>query len=90
MFLKNSRYNGVPTVTAQDGQGRAVQAVTLRRLPDTAGEPLQIRDHDQLDIMSERRYRDATRFWHIADANSELEANELVRESGRVVNVPPN
>ncbi|KFN42204.1 hypothetical protein [Arenimonas oryziterrae] len=88
MFLKNSRYSTVPTVTAIDGQGREVQAVSLRRLPTTPGERTVVRDHDQLDVMSQRRTRDGTRFWHIADANSELEANTLVETSGRAIDVP--
>lgn len=88
MFLKNSRYNGTPTVTTRDDNGRQVQAVTLRRLPVTAGESTQVHHHDQLDVMSQRRYGDGTRFWHIADANSDLEANQLVAVSGRHINVP--
>lgn len=88
MFLKNSRYNSTPTVIARDGSGRDVQAVTLRRLPVTDGESTQVHDHDQLDVMSQRRYRDGTQFWHIADANSDLEANRLVAVSGRRINVP--
>lgn len=88
MFLKNSRYFDLPTVTAPDALGREVQAVKLRRLPVTQGEDTEVHDHDQLDVMSHRRYRDGTRYWHIADANSELEANELVRTTGRHINVP--
>jgi len=88
MFLKNSRYNGTPTVTARDANGREVQAISLRRLPTTSGEKTQIHDHDQLDVMSHRRYKDGTRFWRVADANSDLEANNLVAVSGRYINVP--
>lgn len=88
MFLKNSRYNGTPLVTAYDASGREVQALSLRKLPITTGERTQIHDHDQLDVMSQRRYRDGTRFWHIADANSDLEANNLVAVTGRYINVP--
>ena len=88
MFLKNSRYYDVPTVTTIDGNGREVLAVSLRRLPVTIGESTLIHDHDQLDVMSHRRNKDGTRFWHIADANSELEANALVEVSGRRIDVP--
>lgn len=88
MFLKNSRYYGLPTVTATDAAGREVSAVKLRRLPARAGESTVIHDHDQLDVMAHRRYRDGTRFWHVADANSELEANALVRSTGRRIGVP--
>ena len=88
MFTKNSRYYALPTVTTTDALGHDVQAVILRRLPATTGEDTEIRDHDQLDVMSHLRYRDGTRYWHIADANSELEANELVHTTGRRINVP--
>lgn len=88
MFLKHSRYFGLPTVKARDRSGREVAAVTLRRLPATEGDPYVVRGSDQLDVMSEQRYRDATRYWHIADANSELEAADLVRRMGRQIKVP--
>jgi hypothetical protein len=88
MFLKNSRYFGLKTVTGKDRSGRPVQAVTLRRLPDTPGDELQVQDKDRLDVLAEVRYKDPTRYWHIADANSELEANELVRTTGRRILAP--
>ena len=88
MFLSNSRYAGVPTVTAPGPDGREVTAVKLRALPETRGAPTLVRTGDQLDVMSERRYRDGTRYWHIADANAELEAGELVRVDGRIIAVP--
>jgi hypothetical protein len=88
MFLKNSRYSGLPTVIARDRRGREVVAVKLRRLPPTTGEPRTIAGHDQLDVIADAQYRDPTRYWRIADANSELEANALVRTTGRVIAVP--
>jgi len=88
MFLKNSRYYGLPTMTATDAAGRQVTALQPRRLPAQDGEQTVVHAHDQLDVMGWRRYRDGTRFWHIADANSELEANTLVAEPGRRIDVP--
>ena len=90
MFLKNSRYSGLPTVAARGPRSDgSVVLVKLRSLPDTSGDPAAIRAHDQLDAMSETRYAgDPTRYWHIADANSELEAVELTRSVGRVIDVP--
>ena len=90
MFLKSSRYAAVPTASApsprsEDGE---VTVVKLRPLPATSGEPSAVRGHDQLDAMSEARYGDATRYWHVADANTELEAAELTREPARVIQVP--
>lgn len=88
MFLKNSRYFGLPAVTAADHCGAPVAAVRLRILPPTAGSEVTVRAHDQLDAMSEQRFGDATRYWHIADANTELEAASLLLPVGRTVNVP--
>jgi hypothetical protein len=88
MFLKNSRYYNTPTVIAKDANNREVKALTIRSLASVTGEPTQIHDHDQLDVMSHRRNHDGSKFWHIADANSDLEANNLVAVSGRVIKVP--
>jgi nucleoid-associated protein YgaU len=88
MFLKNSRYFGLPTVTTTDRAGGEVAAVKLRTLPSISGDPVTVRAHDQLDAMSEQRYADATRYWHIADANTELEAASVLKPVGRPINVP--
>lgn len=88
MFLKNSRYYGLPTVTAVDRNGREVVAVKLRRLPATQGDDHAVTSSDRVDILADARYADATRYWRIADANSELEAEELTRQVGRVIEVP--
>ena len=88
MFNKNSRYYGLETVTGTDEWGETIQAVKLRRLPVTTGIPVLVKGGDQLDVMSERRYKDGTRFWHVADANTELEANTLVETGGRVICLP--
>ena len=88
MFLKNSRYYGLETVAALDRRGRAVTAIKRRTLSDTTGAAHRVQGHDKLDVIANKNYSDATRFWHIADANTELEANELTRVAGRVINVP--
>ena len=88
MFLKTSRYYDLPTAGATGADGREVTAVRLRLLPPTRGLPRAVRGGDQLDMMAHELTGDGTRFWHIADANSELEANTLVARHGRVINVP--
>lgn len=88
MFLENSRYATVPQVDVELPDGRIVRAVKLRRLPATVGAPTAVKGNDQLDIMALRITGDPTRFWHIADANSELEAKALLAEVGRVIKVP--
>lgn len=88
MFLDNSRYFKLRTVTVTDENGREVRAVTLRRLPYVAGRPAVVKGNDRLDVIAQRQFKDATLFWHVADANTELEANELVAEPGETILVP--
>ena len=88
MFGKKSRYSGRETVEGKDRMGRTVQAVKLRPLPTVNGVDMTVADHNQLDVMGETLYADAAGFWHIADANSELEAGELVCVNGRIIQVP--
>ena len=88
MFLKNSRYFGLATVMTSNRSGAEVAAIRLRSLPATFGDAVSVQAHDQLDAMSEQRYADATRYWHIADANTELEAGTLLQVIGRPVLVP--
>ena len=88
MFLTNSRYAATPTVTVTTRDRREVRAVRLRRLPSPAGVRYTIARSDRLDIIAQRRYADSTRYWRVADANSELEATTLMRRPGRVVDVP--
>jgi hypothetical protein len=88
MFLKNSRYYGLDAAETTDRHGRAVKAVKRRKLPSTTGNSYSVQGPDKLDVTAESKYADGTTFWHIADANTELEANELTRVAGRVIKVP--
>lgn len=93
MFLESSRYADVETVEAEAKGGRKVSAVKLRRLPYVAGTPSTVRAGERLDIIAQQKFSDGTKFWHVADANTELEANDLLKERAqtdelRVVNVP--
>jgi hypothetical protein len=93
MFIDSSRYIDVKTADAETEYGRIVSAIKLRRLPYAAGAPTVVKGNDRLDVMAQRLYSDGSKFWHIADANSELEANALVTQRVqdkeiRIVNVP--
>ena len=85
MFSSNSRYAKCPVVEVETATGKTVHAVKLRRLPYTPGNLTEVKGTDRLDIMAYRKYKDGTNFWHVADANTEREANHLV-ESGRPEN----
>ncbi|HKG79023.1 MAG TPA: hypothetical protein VKA78_06375 [Pyrinomonadaceae bacterium] len=83
------------TVEAEDRKGRKVTAIKLRRLPFVAGTPTVLTGTDRLDVIAQRKYSDGTKFWHVADANTELEANDLAKprpndKETREINVPEN
>jgi hypothetical protein len=88
MFTDTSRYAGLPTVTVKTHDSREVTAVKLRRLDSPTASPYTTVGTDRLDVMAGRNYGDGTRFWHLADANTELQAGALVKRPGRVIWVP--
>lgn len=88
MFLANSRYVTLPTVETTAADGRPVTALKLRPLPAVAGEPVATQANDQLDRLAQEHYGDGTRFWHVADANTALEAHELTDTPGSILNLP--
>jgi nucleoid-associated protein YgaU len=88
MFLETSRYFNQPIVDAINRDGKSVKALSLRRLPPISGNSLIVKGNDRLDIIAQRQYNNPTQFWHIADANTDLEANHLVQETLRVILVP--
>jgi len=77
MFLENSRYFNQPVMKRKLKDGRTVTLVQPRLLPETDGEPAPLQANDRLDTIALRRYDDGTKFWHVADANSEVEARLL-------------
>lgn len=85
-FLRSSRYARVELVEATVG-GRTVTAVKLRRLPDPASAPYAVDAEDRVDTIAHRAYGDATRGWHVADANTELDARRLATP-GRLIRRP--
>lgn len=88
MFLDKSRYAKTPTDTVVTADGREATAIRLRRLPPTSGRPRTVKEGDRLDVIADRAYGDGKRFWHIADANTALEANDLVAEVLDSFNLP--
>ncbi len=88
LFLDNSRYHKTPVCEDSRIKKKPVKALKLRLLPNTKGVVHDVKEQDRLDVMAQRQFDDPTKFWHIADANTELEANTLVEESGRKIIVP--
>lgn len=88
MLSPNSRYKSTRVTNVTLPDGRVGPALKLRTLPATTGEPRPVKDNDQLDVMAHAITDDGTRFWHIADANTEREAKRLLRETGAPINLP--
>jgi hypothetical protein len=80
MFLKTSRYANTPQRQLTLPDGTQINAVQLRTIPVTPGDLTPVTSNDRLDVIAHRMYSDATRYWHIADANSALDANDLLVE----------
>jgi hypothetical protein len=78
MFLKTSRYANTPQIQIALPDGTQINAVQLRTIPATTGGLTPVTANDRLDVIAYRMYSDATRYWHIADANSALDANDLL------------
>ena|GEM_PF-753069 len=79
MFNDSSRYAKQKTVEVKLENGRTATAVTLRRLPPTEGVITEVKGGDRLDVIALRKYKNSSKFWHVADANTELQANDLVK-----------
>lgn len=88
MFLDTSRYAKIAQDETVTADGRAVSAIRLRRLPPTAGEAHAVQDNDRLDLLAHANYADGRRFWHIADANTALDARELTAQTSDIVKLP--
>ncbi len=88
MFLANSRYAKVAIVESTTSTGEKVTALVLRRLTPVVGEAKAVTAGDRLDLIAQARYGDATQFWHVADANTELDSRTLVENPGDEVNIP--
>jgi hypothetical protein len=77
MFLESSRYFNQSTMTVKDKEGRDLAALQPRLLPAPPGLATLLKANDRLDILALRQYQDGTKFWHIADANTQIEARLL-------------
>jgi hypothetical protein len=87
-FPPNSRYAGVPVLKYDRGDGEPPVAYLARRLlPDPAKLAL-LAEHsvvqgDRLDVLASRYVGDPQLWWRIADANPELDPDELIAHIGR-------
>jgi nucleoid-associated protein YgaU len=90
MIFKGSRYEKVGIYQAHTADGRTVPALRIRFIPPTpAGYLHTFRADERLDLLAFHFYRNPERFWLIADANAEMDPEELERP-GRQLRIPPD
>jgi hypothetical protein len=90
MIFKGSRYQNSSTYQVTLADGSTATALTMRLVPPTpAGFRYTVAGHDRLDLLAYRFYNNPEKFWLIADANTEMDAEDLL-ETGRQILIPPD
>lgn len=90
MIFKGSRYQNVKVLTVAGPNGQPVRALGIRLIPPTpAGFFHTFGAHERLDLLANQYYRNPEKFWLIADANTEMDAEDLL-QPGRQLAIPPD
>ena len=90
MIFKGSRYEKVPVYQIADPSGQIISVLGIRFIPPTpAGFLHTFRADERLDILAYNFYRNPEKFWLIADANTEMDPDDLL-EPGRLLRIPPD
>jgi|ERR1700761_3883024 hypothetical protein len=84
---RNSRYQGLPTATHTNTDGRAVVYFTRRFVPGPEQMALlhehRVQQTDRLDNLAARYFGDPELFWRLCDANRAMDPEALTAEPGR-------
>ncbi len=89
MIFKGSRYEKVGTYQVTVG-GQTVTALKMRFIPRTpAGYRHTFTEGERLDLLAFTYYQNSEKFWLIADANNEMDPEDLL-EPGRHLLIPPD
>lgn len=90
MFFKGSRYEKVDTNTITDSTQQKIVYKKIRFIPETDGVVGYIvKQGDRLDLIANRSYRDAQRFWRICDANLAMWPDDLLLVN-QTLELPPS
>ncbi len=94
MFPVTSRYYGIEIATYEVAEGRTVNYLRRRFLPDGA-KAVVLTEHtitqgDRLDNVTARYLGDPEQFWLVCDANNAMRPDDLLAESeiGRRLRIP--
>jgi nucleoid-associated protein YgaU len=90
MIFKGSRYQNTGTYQVKDSAGRPTPALMIRFIPPTpAGYYHTFTADQRLDLIAYKFYGNPEKFWLIADANNEMDPEDLL-EPGRQLLIPPD
>jgi len=90
MIFKGSRYERVGVYPVTTADGRTVTALKIRLIPATPAGFFHTFTADQrLDLLAFTFYGNPEKFWLIADANPEMDPEDLL-EPGRQLRIPPD
>jgi hypothetical protein len=89
VFIKGSRYRGLPESSPIDAGGERLRGKDLRLIPPPLAVPFRhtVREGDRLDLLAFKYYTEPTKWWQIADANPQepfpgdlLDRGPLIKE----------
>jgi nucleoid-associated protein YgaU len=90
MIFKGSRYQDTGTYQVTDATGRMTAALKIRFIPPApAGYYHTFTADQRLDLVAYKFYRNPEKFWLIADANNQMDPEDLL-EPGRQLLIPPD
>jgi hypothetical protein len=90
MIFRGSRYQNTGSYQVTNSAGRQVTALKIRFIPPTpAGYRHTFTADERLDLVAYKFYRNPEKFWLIADANTEMDPDDLL-EPGRQLLIPPD
>jgi hypothetical protein len=90
MIFKGSRYQNAGSYQVTGADGRQQNALKIRFIPPTrAGFLHTFTADERLDIVAYKFYRNPEKSWLIADANGEMDPEDLL-EPGRQLLIPPD
>jgi hypothetical protein len=90
VIFKGSRYAKVPMLQRTGPDGRTVSYLAIRFIPPVpAGYRHTFKAHERLDILAYNFYRNPEKFWLIADANTEMDPEDLL-VPGEQLLIPPD
>ena len=89
MFLRGSRYEGVPEARLATADGRTIRYKRIRFIPEAAGTvPYRVQQDDRPDLVAYKTAGDPELFWRLCDANRVMRPDELTELPGRVLKIP--